>query len=94
MKQPSRMVEKLMQAAELHNAPLPGVPLLELSGQRRVLIENHHGVTEYSQQEICVKVCFGLFCICGTGLELASMSKERLVITGCIDTVRLLKGRT
>ena len=94
MKQSKRLLDRLMQAAEVHNEPLPGVPLLELSGQRRVLIENHHGVTQYSREEICVKVCFGLFCICGTGLELACMSKERLVITGCIETVQLLKGRT
>ena len=94
MKQPKGLVEKLMHAAELHNEPLPGVPLLELSGTRRVLIENHGGVTQYTQQEICIKVRYGLICVCGTGLELACMSKERLVITGCIDAIRLMKGRS
>ena len=93
MKQPKGLFEKLMGAADLHGEPIPGMPLLELNGERRVLIENHHGVTQYSNQEICVKVSYGLICICGTGLELACMSKERLVITGHVDTVRLLKGR-
>lgn len=94
MKQHRGLLEKIMTAADLQSEPLPRAPLLELNGERRVLIENHFGVTQYSDQEICVKVSYGLICICGSGLELACMSKERLVITGSIDAVRLMKGRT
>lgn len=93
MKQSEGLFEKIMAAADLQGEPLPKTPLLELNGERRVLLENHFGVTQYSSQEICVKVSYGLICISGSELELACMSRERLVIIGSIDGVRLLKGR-
>lgn len=93
MKQGPGLFEKLMSAADLNTEPILRTPLLELSGERRVLIENHFGVTQYSKQEICIKVNFGCICISGSDLELACMSRERLVITGCIHGIQLLKGR-
>lgn len=68
---------------------LPGVPVVELAGDRRVLIENHKGVVEYGKERICVKVQYGLLCICGIDMELAKMSKEQLVIAGKIESVSI-----
>ena len=94
MKQSRGFWERIMTVADLGSEPIPGAPLLELNGAGRLLIENHSGVTQYSEQEICVKVSYGLISVCGSCLSLACMSKERLVITGSIDAVHLLKGRT
>ena len=71
--------ERLADGADLPGEPMPGVPVVELAGDRRVLIERHGGVTEYSGERICVKVRYGLVCICGCGLELACMTREQLV---------------
>ncbi len=92
MKQRKGLLQTIMTAADLPGEPLPGLPLLELAGDRRVLIENHFGVTAYCDKEISVKVKFGQICICGSDLELTCMTKERLVISGCIDGVQLYKG--
>lgn len=81
--------ERLADSADLSGEPMPGVPVVELAGDRRVLIERHGGVTEYSCERICVKVRYGLVCICGCGLELTCMTREQLVITGRIDAVQL-----
>lgn len=93
MKQRKNILERAALAVDLPGEPLPKLPLVELAGECRVLIENHHGVTEYGSDEIRVKVTYGQLCICGTGLELAKMTKEQLVITGRIDGVTLLRGR-
>ena len=93
MKQRKNLLERVALAADLPGEPLPGLPLVELAGDRRVLIENHHGVTEYGAREIRVKVSYGQLCIAGSGLELAKMTKEQLVITGCVDSVTLFRGR-
>lgn len=92
MKQRARILERVVLGADLPGEHLPGVPLVELAGDRRVLIENHKGVTAYGRREICIRVNYGLLCICGTGLELAQMSRHQLVITGCIDTVSIRRG--
>lgn len=72
---------------------LPGMPLVEIAGEKRVLIENHKGVTEYDADRICVRVNFGQICVCGEHLTLAQMTGACLVICGRIDSITLLRGR-
>ncbi len=68
---------------------LPGVPVVELAGDRRVLIENHEGVAEYGDQRICIKVAFGVLCMYGQELTLRSMSRHQLVVCGLIDRIEI-----
>lgn len=80
---------KLADGADLSGEPLPGMPIVEIAGECRVLIERHGGVTEYSRERISVKVRYGTVTVCGCGLELTRMTKEQLVISGRIDSVQL-----
>lgn len=91
MERPRRMMERLVDSADLSGEAIPGLPLVELSGDRRVLIENHRGVTEYSRERIGIRVRYGQVLVCGCGLELARMSKEQLVILGRIDGITLCR---
>lgn len=81
--------QKLSREGDIHSQPLPGIPVVELAGDRRVLIENHFGVREYSRERIGVKVKFGLVVVCGQGLELSRMTRQQLVIRGAVDSVCL-----
>ncbi len=63
------------------------LPLVELAGYRRVLIENHTGVLAYSPEEITVRVSYGCLQITGENMMLAEMRREQLVITGQINSV-------
>lgn len=83
---------KLTTAVGLPDEPVPGMPLVEIMDQSRVLIENHKGVTEYGQTLIRVKVKFGAICVCGQQLELAKMTKGQLVISGKIESIQLCRG--
>lgn len=78
-------------ATDLNTEPLPGEPLVELLGQGRVLIENHLGVLGYACNEVCVKVKFGCVIVCGQNMVLSRMTKEQLLINGCIETVRFCR---
>ena len=62
--------------------PLPRIPIVEICGNRRVLIENHQGILSYNEGEILVKVCFGMISVTGDALCLCRLSKEQLAITG------------
>ena len=70
---------------------LPDKPIIEISGDLRVLIENHWGVKEYGHDRVTVQVPFGSVCVTGCGLELMRMTKEQLVICGKIQCVQLLR---
>lgn len=89
MEKRGSILEKLAMAADLADESIPGLPLVEISGDIRVLIENHMGVTEYGKERIRVRVKFGDVCICGCALELSRMTKGQLIIRGRIDSVSL-----
>ena len=83
------LFERLAEETDLSGQPLPGQPIVEIAGDRRVLIENHFGVKEYSKERITVKVRYGCVSICGCQLELLRMTREQLVIRGRIDGVSI-----
>lgn len=91
MIQGSKWVGRLSSATDLHDEVIPGQPLIEIVSNFRVLVENHMGVTEYGESVIQVKVKFGSVCVCGSNLELALMTKGQLVITGCIESIKLIR---
>lgn len=89
MKRQGNVLRRLTNNVNALGQPLPGVPLVEIAGHSRVLIENHQGVTEYGHERICVRVKYGKLYISGAKLELALMSQQQLVITGSIDSVSI-----
>lgn len=84
-------LERITNGLDLSGEPLPGQPIVELSGDRRILVENHLGLTQYSSQKICVKVKFGQIAVCGCHLELSQMTRQQLIISGQIDAVTITR---
>ena len=91
--QSGNWMQKLADSADLSTETMPGLPIVEIAGDSRVLIERHNGMTEYSRERICVKVRYGCVCVCGCGLELTRMSREQLIVSGKIDGV-VIQRRT
>ena len=87
------MLDRLADVTAWSETPLPGQTLLELLDDRRILIEHHSGVTEYTQEKIQVRVDYGSLCIAGTELRLTKMSPDQLVINGRIISVTLTRER-
>lgn len=85
-------MERLTKAADLEEEPIPGLPLVEIAGDRRILIEHHCGVTQYGRCQISVRVKYGSVVIHGTQLELSRMTGQQLIITGRIESVQLERG--
>lgn len=81
-------LKKMMMSAQT----IPGIPLMELLGDKRVLVENYNGVLTYERGKICVSVQYGTLQILGTDLEICYMSKHQLVICGEICGVIIERG--
>lgn len=84
-------MQRLAEEMDMAQEPIPGLPLVEICGERRVLIENHTGVRSYGREQICVGVSYGEVAVRGCGLELARMTKEQLVICGHIESISLIR---
>ena len=87
------LLQKLAEHTDLPGEIPPGMPVVEIAGEGRVLIERHNGMVEYSRERISVRVCYGTVCVCGAGLELSLMTKQLLVISGQINCVQVLRRR-
>lgn len=92
MVQHSDWMRKLSDQLNATMEPMPGIPLLELFGYDRLLIENHKGIIYYASDKISIKVKFGVISVLGHGLELACMTGNKIVILGEIISINLEKG--
>lgn len=91
MERKMQWMRAITEGGDLPDESAPGVPVVELAGDHRVLIERHRGITEYSRERICVCMRYGQVAVSGCALEICRMSKEQLVITGRIDSVQLMR---
>ena len=71
---------------------LMGLPLMEIAGNERILIENHKGIIAYNCCEVCIRVQYGTATVYGQQLYFAEISKDRLVIVGKICDISLRSG--
>ena len=86
------ILDKVAIAVDLPGEAIPGQPLIEIVGERRILVENHYGVVQYGEGEICLRVKYGFVKIIGCGLHLLRMTKQQLIICGKIDRIELCRG--
>ena len=85
------LMNRIAVQTDLNTEVMPRQSLIEIYGNNRLLIENHKGILEYSNEEIVVRLKFGLVRITGERLTIALMNKCRLVICGSIGSVHLCK---
>lgn len=86
------ILDRLALATDLPGEALPAQPVVEILGDRRVLVENHAGVTKYGETDICIRVHYGYVRVSGCQLRLAKMTKQQIIICGIIDSVNVCRG--
>ena len=82
-----KMFKNMIERSDISGECVPVMPLIEIVGHCRVLVENHLGVCAYSREKIHIKVRDGIICVNGECLELAKMNRNQIVITGRISSV-------
>jgi len=91
LRQGENWLLRLSDQMDLTSETVPGVPLVELFGCSRVLVEHHRGVICYGSCEIRLRVDYGQVCILGKSLELVKINRGQLVICGDIACVQLIR---
>ena len=86
----NRGLGKWLTALELMtDEQLPGVPVVEIGGCSRVLVERHGGVLAYSGEKIEIRQTYGILTVSGEELELREMTRDRLAICGKITGLEI-----
>jgi len=83
------ILSRLAVALDLQDEPFPGLPLIEIVGTDRLLLEHHMGVIKYDDNEICVRVKYGVVYVMGFHLVISKMSRDQLIISGVIAGIKL-----
>ena len=94
MKRISAAENLLDKAADVFDLPedvVAGAPRVTITGCKRILIENHHGIVLYGDEEIRVDGGRTEIVISGKGLTLRSMSESELLIVGQLSGVGFLR---
>lgn len=92
MKPTHRFWDRILAAAQLDTEVQLGVPVVELAGDRQVLIEKHQSVLHYTPEQIIICMEYGHLCIKGCDLKLARLGREQLVVKGRIRCLLIQGG--
>jgi sporulation protein YqfC len=79
-----KLRKRMAEVLDLPEDIVLDVPKLTLIGNETMLIENHSGIYEYSDDIIRLNTPIGLLSIAGLDLVLKELSLERLYVTGII----------
>ena len=92
MKEGSKFIQQRIRRIQSDVEAFPRVPIVELAGDCRVLIEYHLGILTYDTECITIKLRYGKLKVCGIDLTMAQMTKEQLVIHGTIHSISIIRG--
>ena len=81
------MAARFAERFDIPADAMPGVPLITLTGNRRLHIYGHRGILEYGREFISVNCGSKIVGVYGTSLELASMNSAELLIAGDVRRV-------
>lgn len=79
--------ENLIEAFELPKDLLLGMPVLSVMGDREILIENHRGISYYSEQKMLIACSKQQIEITGDALTIEYYTKDSVKIRGRIEQI-------
>ena len=77
----------LAEFFELPKDIMLDLPRLVLIGNRQLILENHRGIIEYSDEKVRIAVSNGEVMVKGSKLQIRGLFTDELSIEGCIETV-------
>lgn len=83
------LTERLGMALALPLDVVAGLPLVELQGDSQLRVENHRGILAYAPEEIHINGGKISLRVVGEGLELKTMQRGELLITGRVRAVEV-----
>lgn len=83
-------LERAAHALDIPAEAVAGVSYIEITGTREMLVENHKGILEYTENEIKVNIGKNVLRITGQCLSVDAMNSNQLKLTGNIEAVEFI----
>lgn len=82
-----KVKEKLSDALELPKDITMDISRMVILGREDIIIENHKGVIDYSEDRISINTGIGVIVINGNHLIIKSIVQEEIVLKGNIESI-------
>ena len=87
---PPRVTQRVEQVLELPTGSLSGMTRVELTGNRRAVVEGCKGILEYEDGIIRLNTTSGIVRFMGRDLTMNCLTEDSAVVTGFILSVEFL----
>lgn len=79
--------KKMAEVSELPKDVVMGMPVLTMTGQQELCIENYRGMIEYTDSVVRIQTKAGLIKVTGKGLQVAYYTNDEMMIYGQITGI-------
>ncbi|MCI9415347.1 MAG: sporulation protein [Clostridiales bacterium] len=85
-----RLSEQMEKTFELPTGTLTSAAHIEMSGNRRAVVEGCQGILEYEEGVIRLNTGSGVIRFTGTGLSMSCMTEDSAVVVGSILSLEFM----
>lgn len=78
---------RLERAMDLPGGTLAGASILEIEGNRRLVVGGCRGISEYTEDCISLRVPEGRLTVYGSGLEMGCLTEDGATISGALQRI-------
>lgn len=82
--------QKLSQLSEFPDDVTLGVPILSMTGQMELCLENFRGLMEYTDQFIRIQTKYGQIKVCGNNLQIIYYKNDEMKVNGNIVSIEYI----
>ena len=82
--------DRAVNASELPKEVVMGMPVLTITGQTELMIENYRGIIEYTDQHLRIRTKAGQIRITGKRLQVEYYTNDDMKVSGRISAIEYL----
>lgn len=80
-------INRMADVANMPKDVVLGVPIITMTGQMEVSVENYRGILEYTDLLVRVQTKIGQIKIVGTSLQIDYYTNDEMKVSGHIDLI-------
>lgn len=90
MSKKSNIKSRISDSLELPKEVTLNIPIIKVTGENDIYIENHKGIVEYSSEILRINSEIGIIKITGKNLFIKEINKEELFIIGDVNIIEFI----
>jgi sporulation protein YqfC len=86
----SNIKSRISDSLELPKEVTLNIPIIKITGENDIYVENHKGIVEYSNEILRINSEIGIIKITGKNLHIKEINKEELFIVGDVNIIEFI----